>query len=50
MTDEFKLTNCILAMAIVLVMCTYIALVQCIKSDAQINRNYEIKTVAAFNA
>lgn len=50
MTDEFRLTNCILAMAIVLVLCTYIALIQCIKQDAQINKNYEIKTVAAFNA
>ena len=50
MTNEFKLTNCILAMMIVLVFCTYIALIQYVKQDTHINHNYEIKTVAAFNA
>ena len=50
MVNEFKLTNCILATMIVLVFCTYLALVQYVKQDAHINYNYEIKTVAAFNA
>ena len=50
MTKEFKLTNCILATMLVLVFCTYLVLIQNIKNDMQVNHNYQIKTVAAFNA
>ena len=50
MTNIFKLTNCILGMIIVLLVCSYILLAQNIQQDLQINQNYLLKTVAAFNA